>query len=141
VNDLENNIKRLDNVVIKLVEQTIRNTATNIILLFWDEDETEKPTKSHIFKKNNGNLELLEGFIEENHIEYNKKKLAKEFDKIIASRNECIYPSSLGDLANEVEKCKKYIEEYPQLKTEFKYEVFTIEHYDDFMKYYLEYII
>jgi peptidoglycan hydrolase CwlO-like protein len=140
VNGLENNIKHLDNVVIKLVETPIRNTATNIILLFWDEDETEKPTKSHIFTKNNGNLELLEDFIEKNNIEYNKKTLGKKFDKIIASRNECIYPSTLGDLTNEVEKCKQYIEEYPQLKTEFKYEVFTIEHYDDFKRYYFDYI-
>jgi hypothetical protein len=138
IKSLNTKVNCLDNVVIKLVETPIRNTASNIILFFLGE-QPKGNSNSHRFTENTGNLDLLEDFIEKKNIENNKKILGKEFDKIITSRNKCIHPSDLEELANEVEKCKQYIKEYPQLTIEFKYEVFIIEHYDDFIEYYLEY--
>jgi hypothetical protein len=133
ITELEKKVGKLDNIIVnELVESAIRNTATNIILFFLGEQPKEN-TKSHRFKDKNNSNKLSE-FIEKYNIEYNSKTLGNNFDEIINSRNVCIHPCNLQELLENVKKCKKYIEEYPNLEKKFKYEIFTIQHYNEFLE-------
>ena len=106
----------------------------------------------------------LSNFINDHDIVYNVKTLRKNFDLlhlfafamqkrqllnhlkpptlsafemvkgVIDRRNTCIHPQNLEELKEHVENCEKYIENYPQLREKYKYEIFTIEHYSDFVK-------
>jgi hypothetical protein len=131
---MKNEMKRSKNVIVNIVGETIRNTASNIILFFLKEQPKQNVSDSHRFTKNNtDNLKKLEELIDENNFKYNEKILGREFDKIITLRNKCIHPCNLDELQNKVEECKRYIEDYPELINNFEYEIFTIKHYNEFI--------
>lgn len=127
--EMNEKIDKLNYIIVdELLEQKIRNTASNIILFFLGEQPKQTNGSFRRFKEEH-HKNKLNDFIEKNNIIYNTKTLGNKFDDIISNINTCIHPSSFEELREDVEKCQKYITQYPELMKKFEYEIFTINHY------------
>jgi DNA-binding transcriptional MerR regulator len=117
-----------------LVEPMIRNTAGQAILWFLGE-QPQTVSRSHRFAKDSPAYEKLVNFIETENIEFNVKAMSNQFNAIIDRRNASVHPT-LEKMTIDVEKCLSYFEQFPQLKTTYKYELLVLQLYPQLKKYF-----
>jgi hypothetical protein len=128
---LTNEVQILKNIIVdEMIENIIRNTASNIILFFLGEQPNpNNPSKRFTHPENK---KKLKSFIKRHDMVYDAKKLGNKLDSIITNRNRCVHPCGMETLVVDVEKCQKYISMFPEINEKFEFEVFTIHHYNEF---------
>jgi hypothetical protein len=128
---LTNEVQILKNIIVdEMIENIIRNTASNIILFFLGEQPNpNNPSKRFTDPENK---KKLKSFIKRHDMVFDAKKLGNKLDSIITNRNRCVHPCGMETLVVDVEKCQKYISMFPEINEKFEFEVFTIHHYNEF---------
>ena len=138
----------LSSVVLdELVETKIRNTACNIVWFFLGLQPMQPTPTSSRFSGFDGK-NRLKRMIKICKINKNPDCLGDDLDLLINRRNNCIHLQSMDALRVDVDRCLKYIQQFPQIQTimevdpqtnknkpVFENEIFVIEHYTDFMQF------